>query len=168
MAWRGANSPRLELFSLGSRCCPQSSSPKGCLAGHNNAAVGQLARSGVNGTARLRRAAQHPPPMATGRCFQGCLLAAIATAAADPRFGAEERGLVTRLNRRYRGGLCFKAFIRWPKQGRERARGRAEMDFHAIDAASAHWLMPHRFASAPSKSGWSRRARAGSPVRSRA
>ena len=81
-------------------------------------------------------------------CF--CLMA---IAAADPRIGAEERGLVTRLNRRYRGGLCFKAFIRWPKQGRERARGRAEMDFHAIDAASAQWLMPHRCASARSKSG---------------
>ena len=47
-----------------------------------------------------------------------CCLAAIA--AADPQVGAEERGLVTRLNRRYRGGLCFKAFIRWPKLGRER------------------------------------------------
>ena len=60
---------------------------------------------------------------------------------------------MTRLNRRYRGGLCFKAFIRWPKLGRERARGRAEIDFHAIDAASAHWLMSHRSASARSKSG---------------
>ena len=92
-----------------------------------------------------------PLAMAPGYYFYCCCLVAIA--AADPRFGAEERGLVTRLNRRYRGGLCFKAFIRWPKLGRERARGRAEIDFHAIDAASAHWLMPHRFASARSKSG---------------
>ena len=51
-------------------------------------------------------------------CF---FLAAVATAAHE-RVGAEERGLVTRLNRRYRGGLCFKAFIRWPKLGRERVR----------------------------------------------
>ena len=58
--------------------------------------------------------------MAPGYYFYCCCLVAIA--AADPRFGAEERGLVTRLNRRYRGGLCFKAFIKWPKLGRERVR----------------------------------------------
>ena len=60
--------------------------------------------------------------MAIGRIYCCLLLAAAARAVDDPRIGAEERGLVTRLNRRYRGGLCFKAFIRWPKQGRERVR----------------------------------------------
>ena len=59
--------------------------------------------------------------MAIGRIYC-CVFLAAAACAHDTRIGAEERGLVTRLNRRYRGGLCFKAFIRWPKLGRERVR----------------------------------------------
>ena len=63
--------------------------------------------------------------MAPGYYVYCCFLVAIAAAAAhdEPKVGAEERGLVTRLNRRYHGGgLCFKAFIKWPKLGRDRVR----------------------------------------------
>jgi len=52
-----------------------------------------------------------------------CCLVTVAAALQEPRVGAEERGLVRRLNKRHRGGgLCFKAFIQWPKLGRERVR----------------------------------------------
>ena len=147
---RGANSPReavgMRVLSAGSTKIglplQQYDTPRGSYHAARRERDGAAAAGG-----------SMSPKMAPGR-FHFFLLAAIATAAHDsPRIGAEERGLVTRLNRRYRGGLCFKAFIRWPKLGRERARGRAEIDFHAIDAASAHWLLPHRFASARSKSG---------------
>ena len=137
-----ANSPR---EPLGSALRRLGEAKKGCLLAVRNAEA--ASRRGYD---RAAARGATPLAMAIGRIYG--FLAATACAH-DPRIGAEERGLVTRLNRRYRGGLCFKAFIRWPKLGRERARGRAEIDFHAIDAASAHWLMPHRFASARSKSG---------------
>ena len=148
---RGANSPREPLGSAVRSSQSSISNKKGCPCVARRLQLGSKRRE-YDDRAAARGAT--PFAMAPGRCFPCCLLAAIATATHDvSRVGAEERGLVTRLNRRYRGGLCFKGFIRWPKLGRERARGRAEIDFHAIDAASAHWLMSHRSASARSKSG---------------
>ena len=118
-----ANSPR-EAVAFDAESTGIDNLPKGCLAVKCRWAASQQKREYDGAAARVRTTFAMAPGY-----FYCCLLAVIATAADQPRVGAEERGLVTRLNRRYRGGLCFKAFIRWSKQGRERVRGRAEIDF---------------------------------------